>query len=107
MRYSHDVNQLSSGFININEMEIERISVKKMYWESSDNLWEWNNSENLTYDAKKNSTLSAVNLGMPEMSGQSSTLSLVLDDKYINMPDSTYRLYSNDELALYWTFEYK
>ena len=54
----------------------------------------------------KNSTLSAVNLGMPEFSGKSSTLSLVLDSYYKNMPDFTYRLYSNDELALYWTFEY-
>ena len=77
-----------------------------MYWQSSDHLWEWNNSENLTYDIKKNSTLSIVNLGMAEFSGISSTLSISLDSYYKNMPDSTYRLYSNDELALYWTFEY-
>ncbi|RZD34434.1 MAG: hypothetical protein CXT75_09715, partial [Methanobacteriota archaeon] len=88
-----DVDQLSSGFININEMEIERISVKEMYWESSRSLWEWDNSMNLTYDARKNSTLSAVNLGMSEFSGKSSTLSLVLDSYYKNMPDFTYRLY--------------
>jgi hypothetical protein len=87
-------------------MEIERISVKDMYWESSDHLWEWDNSGNLIYDSKKNSTLSAVNLGMSEFSGKSSTLSLVLDSYYKNMPDFTYRLYSNNELALYWTFEY-
>ena len=103
---SQDVGKLSSGVVNINEMEIERISVKEMYWESSDHLWEWDNSGNLTYDSKKNSTLSAVNLGMSEFSGKSSTLSLVLDSYYKNMPDFTYRLYSNNELALYWTFEY-
>jgi hypothetical protein len=103
---SQDVDHLSSGVVNINEMEIERISVKEMYWKSADHLWEWNNNGDLTYDAKKNSTLSAVNLGMAEMSGKSSTLSISIDSYYKNMPDSTYRLYSNDELALYWTFEY-
>ena len=106
MTSSQDLDSLSSGFININEMEIERMSVKEMYWEASDHLWEWNNIENLTYDGKKNSTLSAVNLGMAEFSGSSATLSLVLDSYYKNMPDFTYRLYSNDEVALYWTFEY-
>jgi len=103
---SQDVDELSSGVVNINEMEIERISIKEMYWESLDHLWEWENSGNLTYDSEKNSTLSVVNLGMPEFSGKSSTLSLVLDSYYKNMPDFTYRLYSNDELAIYWTFEY-
>ena len=43
---------------------------------------------------------------MADMRGKSSTLSLVLDSYYKNMPDFTYRLYSNDELALYWTLEY-
>ena len=47
-----------------------------------------------------------LNLEMAEMSGKSSTLSLVLDSYYKNMPNFTYRIYSNDELALYWTFEY-
>jgi len=47
-----------------------------------------------------------VNLGMADMSGKSSTLSLVHDSYYENMPDFTYKLYSNEELALYWTFEY-
>ena len=103
---SQDVDELSSGVVNINEMEMERISVKEMYWEQSDHLWKWDNGGNLTYDSKKNSTLSAVNLGMSEFSGKSSTLSLVLDSYYKNMPDFTYRLYSNNELALYWTFEY-
>ena len=109
--YSHsisngDVEQLPSGVVNINDMEIERISVKEMYWESLDHLWKWDNSSNLTLDAKKNMTVSVVNLGMADMSGKSSTLSLVFDSYYENMPDFTYKIYSNEELALYWTFEY-
>ena len=101
-----DVDQLSSGFISIDEMEINRISVKEMYWKSSDYLWEWDNSINLTIEVKKNKTVSAVNLGMANMSGTSSTLSLVFDSYYQNMPDFTYKIYSNEELALYWTFKY-
>ena len=85
-------------------MEIERISVKEMYWESSDHLWEWNNTEVLTSNTKVE--ISIVNLEMEDMRGKSSTLSLVLDSYYKNMPDFTYRLYYNDELALYWTLEY-
>ena len=99
-----DVSELSSGLIDINQMEIERISVKEMYWESSDHLWEWNNTEVLTSNTKVE--ISIVNLEMADMRGKSSTLSLVLDSYYKNMPDFTYRLYSNDELALYWTLEY-
>ena len=99
-----DVSELSSGLIDINQMEIERISVKEMYWESSDHLWEWNNTEVLTSNTKVE--ISIVNLEMEDMRGKSSTLSLVLDSYYKNMPDFTYRLYSNDELALYWTLEY-
>ncbi len=101
-----DINELSSGLIDIDEMEIDRISVKEMYWESSDHLWKWDNSANLTLDVKRNMTVSIVNLGMADMSGKSSTLSLVLNSYYENMPDFTYKIYSNDELALYWTFEY-
>ena len=101
-----DINELSSGIVNIDEMEIDRISVKELYWKSSDHLWEWDNSANLTLDVRKNKATSIVNLGMADMSGKSSTLSLVLDSYYENMPDFTYKLYSNEELALYWTFEY-
>jgi len=101
-----DINELSSGIVNIDEMEIDRISVKELYWKSSNHLWEWDNSANLTLDVQKNKTISIVNLGMADMSGKSSTLSLVLDSYYENMPDFTYKLYSNEELALYWTFEY-
>ena len=101
-----DIDELSSGFIDIDEMEIDRISIKEMYWESSDHLWGWHNSNNLTLEARENLTISVVNLGMADMSGKSSTLSLVFDSYYENMPNFTYKLYSNEELALYWTFEY-
>ena len=99
-----DVSELSSGLIDINQMEIERISVKEMYWKSLDHLWKWNNTEDFTSNTK--AEMSVVNLEMADMQGKSSTLSLVLDSYYKNMPDLTYRLYSNDELALYWTFGY-
>ena len=101
-----DISQLSSGLIDINEMEVEKISIKEMYWTSSDYLWQWNNTEVLTLNAKEGIKISIVNLEMADASGKSSTLSLALDPYYKNMPDFTYKLYSNDELALYWTFEY-
>jgi hypothetical protein len=50
--------------------------------------------------------LSVVNLGMPDSSGQSSTLSITSSPYYEFMPNFTYRLYSNDELALYWSYGY-
>ena len=102
----HDIAELSSGFINISQMEIERIPVKEMYWQASDHLWEWNNTQELTLEARQAVSISIVNLGMADMSGKSSTLSLTSDSYYKNMPYFTYRIYSNDELALYWTFEY-
>ena len=101
-----DMSQLSSGFVDIDQMEIERISIKEMYWQSSDYLWKWNNTQELTLGARQGKSISIGNLEMASMSGQSSTLSLASDSYYENMPDFTYRLYSNDELALYWTFEY-
>ena len=101
-----DMSQLSSGFVDIDQMEIERISIKEMYWQSSDHLWKWNNTQELTLEARQGISISIVNLEMSGMSGQSSTLSLTSDSYYKNMPDFTYRLYSNDELALYWTFAY-
>ena len=76
-----DIDELSSGFIDIDEMEIDRISIKEMYWESSDHLWGWHNSNNLTLEARENLTISVVNLGMADMSGKSSTLSLVFDSR--------------------------
>ena len=78
MTSSQDVEELSSGLVNINHMEIERISVKEMYWQSSDHLWEWNNTQELTLEARAEITISIVNLEMAEMSGKSSTLSLTL-----------------------------
>ena len=101
-----DISELSSGLVDSSEMELERISFKEMYWQSSDHLWEWSNSNNQTKEASHNISVSIVNLAFPEMSGKSSTLSLVLDSYYSNMPVFTYALYSNEELALYWTFEY-
>ena len=101
-----DMSELSSGFVDIDQMVIERISIKEMYWQSSDHLWEWNNTQELTLEARQGISISIVNLEMASMSGQSSTLSLTLDSYYENMPDFTYRIYSNDELALYWTFAY-
>ena len=101
-----DLSELSSGLIDTSKMELERISIKEMYWQSSDHLWEWSNSSNQTRDTSKNLSISIVNLAFPEMSGKSSTLSLVMNSYYINMPVFTYALYSNEELALYWTFDY-
>jgi hypothetical protein len=101
-----DSDELSGGLISIDDMEIERISVKDMYWNSLDHLWEWNNTEIFSSEIGQNRSLSVVNLGMPDMSGKSSTLSLVLNYHYKYMPDFTYRIYSNTELALYWTTGY-
>lgn len=101
-----DSDELSGGLISIDDMEIERISVKDMYWNYLDHLWEWNNSEIFSSEIGQNRSLSVVNLGMPDMSGKSSTLSLVLNYHYKYMPDFTYRIYSNTELALYWTTGY-
>ena len=101
-----DIDELSSGIIDISQMDLERISIKEMYWQSSDHLWEWNNTQELTLEAREEISISIVNLEMADMSGKSSTLSLVVDSYYKNMPDFNYRIYSNDELALYWTSEY-
>jgi len=101
-----DSLKLSQGLVDIERMDIERISVKDMYWNSLDHLWEWNNTEIFSSEIGQNRSLSVVNLGMPDMSGKSSTLSLVLNYHYKYMPDFTYRIYSNTELALYWTTGY-
>jgi len=86
-------------------MEIERISVKDMYWNQTDHLWDWNNTSN-SQSIGQNLSFSVVNLGMPDMSGKSSTLSLILNYRYKDMPDFNYRIYSNNELAIYWTMGY-
>ena len=101
-----DSKELSSGLISLDDMEIKRISLKDMYWKSQDHLWDWNNSSSLSYDIQKNISISVVNLGMSDSSGKSSTLSIIFDPYYESMPDFTYRIYSNDELAAYWTLDY-
>ena len=101
-----DSKELSSGLVSLDGMEIKRISLKDMYWKSQDHLWSWNNSSSLSYDIQKNISISVVNLGMPDSSGKSSTLSIIYDPYYESMPDFTYRIYSNDELAAYWTLDY-
>ena len=101
-----DSLQLSAGLISIDGMEIERISVKDMYWDQSDHIWTWNNTGVFSQSIGNNISTSVVNLGMPSMSGKSSTLSLILDYRYKNMPDFNYRIYSNDELAIYMTRGY-
>ena len=109
--YSHmiaiqDSDELSSGLISIEKMDIERISIKEMYWEARDHLWVWNNSSEFSVEIQKNISISAVNLGMPDSSGKSSTLSITSSPYYESMPHFTYRIYSNSELALYWTYGY-
>ena len=42
---SGDALQLSSGLVDVSQMEINRISVKEMYGNASDHLWVWNNSD--------------------------------------------------------------
>jgi hypothetical protein len=101
-----DAGELSSGLISLKDMEIERISVNEMYWKSEDHLWTWNNSSVFSSSIQNNISLSAVNLGMPYSVGKSSTLSIISSPYYESMPNFTYRIYSNSELALYWTLDY-
>ena len=101
-----DSLELSANLISIDDMEIERISVKDMYWNQTDHLWNWNNTATFSHSIGKNLSVSVVNLGMPDMSGKSSTLSLTLNYRYKDMPDFNYRIYSNNELAIYWTMGY-
>jgi hypothetical protein len=101
-----DSLQLSNGLINISEMELERIPVSEMYWNASIYLWTWENKENFSLLIAKEISLSVVNLAMPNSSGQSSIMFITLDYHYKNMPSFTYKLYSNSELALYWSLDY-
>ena len=102
---------MSNGIINFDEMEVERRSIIELYQNSSnlernDYLWEWTNKESFASRINQNMSLSVVNLAMPQQSGKSSTLSIVLDYYYKNMPDFNYRIYANTELGLYWTKGY-
>jgi hypothetical protein len=101
-----DSMALSSGLISLEDMEIERISIRELYWKSEDHLWTWNNTSTFSSDIQNNVSLSVVNLGMPDSVGQSSTLSITSSTYYEFMPNFTYRLYSNSELAVYWTLDY-
>ena len=98
-----DASELSSNQVKISEMELKRYSIFDMYWFAEDHLWEWENESNLT---NFNTDLSLVNLGMANFSGKSSTSSLVLNTYYKNMPDYNFKMYYNEELALYWTNNY-
>ena len=101
-----DSLELSSGLVDVSEMSVKRVSVKEMYWNASDHLWVWENGSNFSSEITTNKTISIVNLGMPNASGKSSTGSVALDYHYKNMPSFTYKLYSNSELASYWSFNY-
>ena len=87
-------------------MDVERISVVEMYLNASDNLWKWQNSVNSSSGIYEKKTFSVVNLAMPSASGTSSNGYAVLNYHYKNMPDFTYRIYSNSELAVYWSYNY-
>ena len=98
-----DSSELSSGLVNMSDMKVERISVVEMYLNASDHLWKWDDSSSVIYEKR---TFSVVNLAMSSASGQSSKGYAVLDYHYKNMPDFTYRIYSNSELAVYWSYNY-
>ena len=101
-----DSYYLSSGLVNISDMEVERISVVDMYLNASDHLWKWQNTSHYSSEIYEKKTFSVVNLAMPSASGLSSNGYAVLDYHYKNMPDFTYRMYSNSELAVYWSYNY-
>ena len=84
-------------------MELKRYSILDLYWYGEDYLWEWENRSNQTnFEAN----LSLVNLAMSNFSGQSSTLSITVNNYYKSMPDYNFKMYCNKELALYWTNNY-
>tara|TARA_B100000579_G_C22219270_1_gene570926 strand:+ start:80 stop:562 length:483 start_codon:yes stop_codon:yes gene_type:complete len=98
-----DLTALSSGKIILSDMEISRIPVIDFYWESEDHLWKWNNIANqsaLEYN------ISVVNLAMSNFSGQASTNTLIMSSYYKSMPYYNFNIYSNEELAVYWTNNY-
>ena len=99
-------SELSSGLVNISDMELERTSVIEMYLNASDHLWKWQNSFNFSSEIHEKKTFSVVNLAMPLASGTSSNGYAILNYYYKNMPDFTYRIYSNSELAVYWSYNY-
>ena len=99
-------SELSSGLVNMSDMELDRTSVIEMYLNASDHLWKWQNSFNFSSEIHEKKTFSVVNLAMPSASGTSSNGYAILNYYYKNMPDFTYRIYSNSELAVYWSYNY-
>ena len=98
-----DSSELSSGQIDLSDMELKRYPILDLYWYGEDHLWEWENVSNQTnFEAN----LSLVNLGMANFSGQSSTSSMTVDNYYKSMPDYNFKMYYSKELALYWTNNY-
>ena len=84
-------------------MNLQRIPVKDFYFSASNHLWIWSENMPQINAIRDNISVSVVNLAFPEMSGKSSTSNFVMDSYYGNMPVFTYALYSDEELALYWT----
>ena len=103
---SRDVDELPSGIIDYEDMKLERIPIKDFYFSASNHMWIWSDNMPQINSIRNNISVSVVNLAFHEMSGKSSTLNFVLDYYYADMPFFTYTLYSNEELAIYWTFEY-
>ena len=98
-----DSSELSSGQIDLSDMELKRYPILDLYWYGEDHLWEWENVSNQTnFEAN----LSLVNLGMANFSGKSSTSSMTVDNYYKSMPDYNFKMYYSKELALYWTNNY-
>ena len=98
-----DLSELSSGKIILPDMDISRISVVDFYWESEDHLWEWNNEKN---QSALESNISIVNTAMSNFTGQASTNTLIVSSYYKSMPHYNFNIYSNRELAVYWTNNY-
>ena len=101
-----DSSYLSSGLVNMSNMQVESISIVDMYLNASDYLWKWRNYSNFSSEIYGEKSFSVVNLAMPSAKGQASIGYAVLDYYYKNMPDFTYRIYSNSELAVYWSYNY-
>ena len=98
-----DASELSSNLIDLSGMELKRYPIFDLYWYGEDHLWKWENALNQTnFDVN----LSLVNLGMSNFSGKSSTSSITVDSYYKSMPDYNFKLYYDEELALYWTNNY-
>ena len=101
-----DSSELSSDLVYIPDMEVERISLSELYFNASDHLWKWQDNANSSSKTYENKTFSVVNLAISFSSGKSSIGYAVLDYHYKEMPNFTYRIYSNSEIAIYWSYNY-